>query len=85
MRYFGHVMRTHKSLEKDIMWESLQKQREALFAVDRQLQSVTGCSVNDIKYLVKQKIVAFISVQNNQKQEMKQCLNKGDDNSNPVL
>ena len=47
MRYFGHLMRAHQSLEKYIMLELLQEQDK------RDIKSVTGLSVNDLKQLVK--------------------------------
>ena len=56
MPYFGHVMRTHQSLEKDIMLGittgARKKEKPRMWEMD-DIKSVTGLSVNDLKQLVK--------------------------------
>ena len=51
MRYFGHVMRTHQFLEKDIMLGitggARKKGKPRMLWMD--IKSVTGLSVNDLK------------------------------------
>ena len=55
MRYFGHVMRAHQSLEKDIMLGitagTRKKGKPRMLWMD--IKSVTGLSVNDLNQLVK--------------------------------
>jgi len=56
MRYFGHVMRAHQSLEKDIMLGitggARRKGKPRMRWMD-DIKSVTGLSVNGLNKLVK--------------------------------
>ena len=56
MRYFGHVMRAHQSLEKDIMLAmtggARKKGKPRMRCMD-DIRSVTGLRVNDLNQLVK--------------------------------
>ena len=56
MRYFGHVMRVHQSLEKDIMLGitgGARKKGKLRMRWMDDIRSVTGLSVNDLNQLVK--------------------------------
>ena len=58
MRYFGHVMRTHQSLEKYIMLGitgGARKKGKSRMRWMDDIKSVTGLSVNDLNQLVKDK------------------------------
>ena len=56
MRYFGHVMRTHQFLEKNIMLGitggSRKKEKLRMRWMD-DMKSVTGLLANDLNQLVK--------------------------------
>ena len=56
MRYFGHVMRAHQSLEKDIMLGIIagarKKGKPRMWWMD-DIKSLTGLSLNDLNQLVK--------------------------------
>ena len=56
MRYFGHVMRAHQSLEKDIMLgitAGARKKGKPRMRWMEEIKSVTEHSVNDLNQLVK--------------------------------
>ena len=55
MQYFGHVMRTLESLERYNAGNNCRskEEREAPYAVDGDIKSVTGLSVNDLNQSVK--------------------------------
>ena len=53
MRYFGHVMRTHQFLEKDIMLGITGGARKPRMRWMDDIKSVTALSINDLNQLVK--------------------------------
>ena len=56
MRYFGHVMRAHQSLEKNIMLRvtaGVRKKGKPRMRRMDDIKSVTGFSVNELNQLVK--------------------------------
>ena len=56
MRYFGHVMRAHQSLEKDIMLgitAGARKKGKPRMRWMDDIKNVTGLSLNDLNHLVK--------------------------------
>ena len=56
MRYFGHMMRAHQSLEKNIMLGitgGARKEGKPRMRWMDDIKSVTGLSVNDLNQLMK--------------------------------
>ena len=63
MRYFGHVMRAHQSLEKYIMLGitagERKKGKPSMWWTD-DIKSVTGLSVNDLKRIINVVVLSIL-------------------------
>ena len=88
MRYFGHVMKAHQSLGKDIMLgitAGIRKKGKPRMRWMDDIKSVTGLSVNDLNQLVKEEKMELISEQHSQEEKTDQYLIQGKGNGKPLL